>query len=898
MRIRTLIFTGLLLMTTAFTAFAESKSTGGTATDSAGRTLLTRLPNGLTVLVKKDDRFPLVSLRLYVHAGSAYERPGEEGISHMLEHMVFKGTDKRPKGMVAADVEKTGGYLNAATSFDYTVYLTDMTKDYWKTGLDVLKDMAFNPSLDPQELESEKDVVVAELKRGEDTPGQRLFRMTQQAALQGTPYYHPIIGYEKTVRDLSSEVIRDYISRLYQPQSMLLLACGNVDPEEFLAEASRLFGDLGNKHIIRPPMSETDIFTPKGFTATVEEGPWNKVHLSMAIPVPGMQDMRSSQLDVLAQILGGDATSRFYRTYKYEKRLVDSISASNYSFERLGLFYISATLDADKLAPFWETFSKDLAGLEKSAFTAEELNRAKLNLEDDMFRSKETLSGYASKLGYFAFFSDGEQSEANYLNTIRDTDQKVLHGLLRDFFKPDAVSLIALLPKDAAQPKEVAAAGKEDTRNWEAWFAKSLQTKWKAPAEDAAKKENEAAKGETETIDLGQGRTLVLIPDPTLPYAAVNMLFSGGDSLMSEKDQGLAAFTASLLTKGTKKLSATALEDFLSDRAAAFAASTGKQSFSVGMNAPSRFMKDMFDLLQATLVTPAMKEEEEAVRVRENQIAAITVREDRPTALAFRRMFHFFFGNHPYGYLTLGEKERVARFTAKDARDFWKEQTLQPWVLTVCGTYDKEAILAAVKKLPVPAKKEKEIPEPHWGDSKELDLKLPERNQAHLMLVFPTVGYGTEDEPGLDLLQNILAGQSGLLFRDLRDKQGLGYTVTAFPWKTQKTGALIFYIGTEPDKMEQAEKGFRDVIAMLQTQVLPEEELERGKNQMQGDYYRDHQSLSSRSAEAAILTILGQPLDASRKLVEKAKKVDAQALQKLAQTYLQPEKAYIVKVLP
>ena len=301
-------------MTTAVTSFAEGKTPGSPSADP-GRTLLTRLPNGLTVLVKKDDRFPLVSLRLYVHAGSAYERAGEEGISHVLEHMVFKGTEKRPKGMVAADVEKTGGYLNAATSFDYTVYITDMTRDHWKTGLDVLKDQAFNPTLDPQELESEKDVVLAELKRGEDNPGQRLFRMTQEAVLKDTPYYHPIIGYERTVRNFSSEAIRDYISRLYQPQSMLLVACGDVDPEEFLAESSRLFGDLGNKHIVRPPVSETGIFSPKGFTATVEEGPWNKVHFSLAFPVPGIKDMRSSQLDVLAQILGGDATSRFYRTY-------------------------------------------------------------------------------------------------------------------------------------------------------------------------------------------------------------------------------------------------------------------------------------------------------------------------------------------------------------------------------------------------------------------------------------------------------------------------------------------------------------------------------------------------------------------------------------------------------
>ena len=165
-------------------------------------------------------------------------------------------------------------------------------------------------------------------------------------------------------------------------------------------------------------------------------------------------------------------------------------------------------------------------------------------------------------------------------------------------------------------------------------------------------------------------------------------------------------------------------------------------------------------------------------------------------------------------------------------------------------------------------------------------------------MVFPTVGYGNPDEAGLDLLQNILAGQSGLLFRDLRDKQSLGYSVTAFPWKSAKSGALIFYIGTEPGKLAQAEAGFKSVIKELHNEPLPAEELERGKNQIRGDYYREHQSLASRSSEAAALTILGLPLDYARNMVDKAQAIDAKTLQDLARKYLQTDKAYMVVVKP
>ena len=876
------------------TAASPSRAAAPAPTNDAPVTM--RLANGLTVLVKKDSRFPLVSLRLYVHAGSAYESPEDAGISHVLEHMVFKGTDNRPKGQIARDVEGAGGYLNAATSFDYTVYKTDMTREHWKTGLDALKDMAFHPTLDPEELEAEKEVIVAELKRGEDLPSQRLFRMVQQAALKGTPYSHPIIGYEKTIRDVTRESMRAYISRYYQPQSMLLLICGDVDPQEALQEAANNFGDLSNSKSVVPPVATTPE-SMKNSTVIVEESPWKKAHIALAFPVAGMPDTRASQLDVLAQLLGGDVSSRFYRTYKYEKRLVDAISVSNYSFERLGLLFIQVSLDADKVGPFWESFSKDLANLDKMTFSKEELERAKFNIEDSLLRSKETLAGSATKLGYFSFFSNGAQGEENYLRSVRECDTTILRNLIKDYCKPEALSLIALLPQNSDLPKGAEQKEKNAADVWSDWLTTRLNAVWKSPTADGKTTAQAEGNGKTELLDLGNGRTLVLIPDNTLPYTAVNLLFHGGDSLLSEKNQGIAAFTASLLTKGTTKLSATAIEDYLADRAASFSANTGRQSFSVNMNFPARFSKDMFDLLHATLVTPALKEDE-AARVRENQLAAITSSEDSPTSLAFRRMFPFLLGNHPYGFLQLGEKDLVAKFVAKDAREFWREQTLQPWVLAVSGVYDKNAILAAIKKLPVPGKDAPEVALPEWGKDRELSLRLENRKQAHLFMVFPTIGTGNEDEAGLDLLQNILAGQSGLLFRDLRDKQGLGYSVTAIPWKTQKTGALIFYIGTEPDKMQQAEEGFRAVIKNLHEQTLPEEELDRGKNQMQGDYYRGHQTLASRSSEASVLTVLGQPLDAASALVDKARHVDAQALQTLAQKYLQQDKAYIVKVLP
>ncbi len=854
---------------------------------SSSELFITKLSNGLTVAVQPDHRFPLVSLRLYVHAGSAYEQPDQAGISHLLEHMVFKGTEKRPKGAISSQVEEAGGYLNAATSYDYTYYLTDMPAASWKLGLDILKDMAFHPSLDPAELESEKDVVLSELKRGEDAPGGRMFKRHLAAALAGTPYERPIIGYPETLRTTSADSMRAYIDRLYQPQSMLLLVVGDITTTEVLNEAASLFGGLENQRPVMPqqPINRADL-PDKGPYINIEKTPWNKVYLTLSFPAYDQADPRATALDMAAQLLGGDETGYLYRRYRYQLGLVDSISAANYSFERLGLFAITATLSPENLERFWNTFSRDLANLPEHKFSSREFERARLNIEDSLYRQQETLSGYASKLGYFLFFGSSPQEEQNYLAQIALTDQKAVTELLHSLFKANTAVLTILRPEQNAPGLAVSEAG----------LARSLEAA--LPAEKAAvsaAKDQPAA--EAEVMDLGHDRTLILLPDQTLPYAAVDLIFQGGDSLNGPHQQGLAALTASMLTKGAKSMSANQIEDYQADRASSLSATAGRQTFALSLRYPARFEGDMFGLLSAVL-NGATLPQSELGRVKQQQEAAIIRRDDQPLSLAFSKIYPLLFGDHPYGYTLLGDKEQVAAYTRADILEFWKKQTARPWVMAICGTFDRDAAIKAALSLPVPTVAPAKLASPQWGSQKELTIPMPGREQAHLFLIFPAARSGSDDEAGLDLLQSILAGQSGLLFRDLRDTHGLGYTVTAFQAKQPEAGALIFYIGTEKDKLDQARQGFLRVIEELKASPLPEAEIARGKQQVQGDFIRGRQRLSARSGEAAGLAVLGRPIDAEAANVAKIQSLNAQDLLKLTRRYLDTDKAYTVTVMP
>ncbi|MFV0423263.1 M16 family metallopeptidase [Oleidesulfovibrio sp.] len=844
---------------------------------------VTRLANGLTVLVQHDDRFPLASLRLYVHAGSAYETAEQAGISHLLEHMVFKGTEKRPKGGVAGDIEQIGGNINAATSFDYTVYLTDVPADSWKLGMDVLKDMTFGAIIDPKALEPEIDVVLSELQRGEDSPGSLLFKQLQAETLSGTPYERPIIGYRNTVSAITAEDIHNYIKKYYQPQSMLLVVCGDVPTEEVIAEAESLFGNLKNTRAVNPPLPVVPVRTDAGATISVKSGEWNKVYAGFALPLPNFHDARMPAIEALAQMLGGDKTSLLYRTFKYDKMLVDDISVSAYAFERTGMFFITAVLDPENIDDFTTQLADFFAKLNGDSFTDEAINRAKLNLEDDLFRSKETLSGLASKLGYFQFFENGEQGERNYLQNLRHVNRPALEEVISTFIVPEQMRGMLLTPENATVN-----ADQVTTR-----FAAN----WPSGATEASSLTTKEHSGNKEVIELGNGRTVILIPDDTLPYTAIDLSFRGGDALLQPEDQGLAALTARTLTKGTRDLDNPTLESFKADRASSLTASAGRTSFTVSARFPERFSNDIIKLMKDIVTAPALAEEE-AAREKRNQIAGIKAREDQPLGLAFRRLFPFLFKDSAYGYLHMGEPGRIAEFSRQQIASFWKNQSAQPWSLAVCGNFDREEVLALAEQLPVPSAGRTTPAAPEWGADKQIDIPLKDRNQAHMLMVFKTVPVTDEDTPALELLQTVLSGQSGLLFSDLRDEQGLGYTVTSFPWQAEQAGLLAFYIGTEPEKLYLADAGFRSVVTKLHNELLPEEALNRAKNLLTGEYYRGRQTLGSRSNEAARLSSAMLPLDFEKEMVEKAQLVDAKTLQAIARKYLTPDEAYIVRVLP
>lgn len=832
--------------------------------------ILTRLPNGLEVVIIKDKRFPMACSRLYVRAGSATEDPELAGISHVLEHMVFKGTNHRPKGQVAKDVEAMGGYLNAATSFDKTWYITDMPAEHWRLGMDVVKDMAFQASLDAKELEAEKNVVISELERGEDSPMRKLFESLQTATLKNTPYGRPIIGFVDSIRAITADDLKNYVRRWYQPQNMMLLVAGDIDPAEVLAYAQTLFGDLKNSTDLPVP-EPINLDNVAGDSTLVEvyKGPWQKVYLGLALPAPALGDLRSIGLDVLAYLLGGDGTSMLYRKYKYDQQLVDSIDVSNMSMARAGMLVISATLDAANVDKFWQSLTDDLAHLTAASFSKDDIERAKFNLEDSMERAGETLNGLAAWQGAIQFDLGGEEGLANIRYAQQNVNQDIIQEAITNWLDSDQLRVRVLAPEKADLPN----------------LEEILKKNWPASAK-SIKAGISAETGKEEVIELAEGCRLLLIPDKSAPYLSMELLMPGGNAILKPDQQGLAALTARLLTDGCGEMNNMALERWLAERAGSISARAGLETFGISLEGPSRFNEDFFHLFHTLLFKPRFDSTELAREVK-NMKAAIIQRQDQPLSYMFARLNPFLFpGGQPYGYDNLGDLATLETFNTMAVRDFWARQGGQPWVLAAAGDFDREAIIKFAKKLASPHTEKFSPPSPRWDTKKTLRLTLPGRNQAHLMRIFKTVPATHPDAPALMLLQTAISGQSGVLFTQLRDEEGLGYTVTAFNRSMPQAGFLALYIGTTPDKMEQAGKGFDRIVESLREKQLPAETLKAAANRLLGDYVRDHQSLASRSAASAVDAVLGRPRGFQRQLIEAAGKLTPQDVLNAAKKYL------------
>ncbi|MBM3464219.1 MAG: insulinase family protein [Armatimonadetes bacterium] len=362
------------------------------------------LDNGLTVLVKEVYPASVVSLSIYSRVGSVDEPDERAGISHFIEHMLFKGTPRRPVGKIAQEIHSLGGYLNGFTSYDCTCYWIVLPSRCFSTALDIEADAILNPLLNPVEVEKEARVIIEELKMYEDRPEAYCFQKLMRLAYNRHPYGRPIIGYEDVVLRSGVTELEEHYRQYYHPNNMAVVVVGDVRAETAVREVDQVLGHLKPAQVRRREREPEPAQRKERFLQV--EGDIATAHMQIGWHIPDVFHDDTFACDILSSILGEGRSSRLYRRLREERAVVTNIGASIFAERDPGLFIVDAALDPARVDDAREGVAAEIARVVKDGVTETEVQKAKNMVEATYVFAQETVEGQGRKIGYYEMLGD------------------------------------------------------------------------------------------------------------------------------------------------------------------------------------------------------------------------------------------------------------------------------------------------------------------------------------------------------------------------------------------------------------------------------------------------------------------------------------------------------------
>jgi predicted Zn-dependent peptidase len=364
--------------------------------------------------LKEDRRVPVAALQVWARCGAIDESPSIYGISHGLEHMVFKGTPTRSAGEITRVIEAHGGSMNAATQLETTHYYIDVPSYGVDKALDVLADTILNPTFPQDELERERLVILEEIHRRDDSPDATLWDEFAAHVFHGTPYGIKVIGSIETVSNLSQNDLNKYFRAHYVPEKLTVVVAGDFSAKKMAVKLEKLFGKMPN---IKPPAVPTMQNGAHRDLRQEIRRPVQMSYAAMGFPSVSFGDPDSVPLDVAADIIGGSASSRLNQKIREEKQLALGVSCDYMPFGEKGLFAVFGEMLPGKTDAAISGIRAEMENISNNPFTHDELARAKARIKSEWLQGSETAHGQASSLGNLAALGHLSVIES-YLGTV------------------------------------------------------------------------------------------------------------------------------------------------------------------------------------------------------------------------------------------------------------------------------------------------------------------------------------------------------------------------------------------------------------------------------------------------------------------------------------------------
>ncbi len=872
-----------------------------------------QLSNGIPVILQHYDG-PVAATYWWVRTGSADETSSEAGYAHFLEHMLFKDasakeTGRASTGQMARVIESLGGDINAYTSFDQTVYHVTCAAQHWEKVLDAFGTMAKPQRFSHQDFEREREVILEEIRKNEDSPGRQLFQALFSSTFSKHPYGRPVIGNVKTIKSAKTSQVEGYYKRRYISGRMGLILVGPIADENGKKKKNilrLLEKHYGSKTIkkavsvdksrpIEPELREKAEWGVKVFDVKTPT-------LSFSFRVPELAHEDLPALDLLSGVLGMGELSRLYQRLFYQTSLVTDVSGGMYVPKDPGMLYFQAELNSlENVIPAAEEMFKELRRIGEEGPTPDELARVLASAESDRLYATQTADGMAGRLGFLKYIMGDLNFDQEYLSQLRAVNASKIREVAKKYLSYRRMSGVVLVPKGSEKFETVALEDlSQQILNSEDHGLPAVQTVATIAKAPTTKKR---IGSQVEFFKMPSGLQVCYYPRPASHVMSVHASVLGGLRLEManpvedrEKDWGSSYLMALTWTKGTSKRDTHQISAITEGRAASIEGFAGRNSVGLQMTGLARDWDELSGLFSEVLLDPTFPKEEieHSRRIVEDSIRGV---EDHSSQLCSKLFLETLFENHPYGKMVHGSLESIQHIHTEKLRAF-HESWIRPerLIVSVSGAVKQPILDSWLNDLEERVQKlVRNLDQAPLGTElkDEPALKAPRwverplgREQCHILVGGLGVQNNAPDRHAIRLLQTLLGGQSGRLFIELREKKSLAYTVSPLSFEGIERGYVGTYIACAPQKRDEAVAGIRHVLETLVKKGPTTQEMNRAKEFFLGRRAMDLQSDSALAAHFGMEALYGLPHLSDEAFVKKIRSITAKEIQNVCRKYL------------
>ncbi|HTB22252.1 MAG TPA: pitrilysin family protein [bacterium] len=859
-----------------------------------GRDVLKKvLPNGLTLLVKPVRSAPVVAVNAWVRAGSVCEREAERGISHFIEHMLFKGTETLKVGELDRMIKSSGGYNNAHTRYESTDFIDILPSDKLSVALRTMADALQHSTFDAEELGRERQVVLEELSRAQDNPGFEAWNRLTRMVFKRHPYRFPVIGFKDRLQRMDRALLTGYWKRWYLPRNVIVVVVGDVDPGAAMAEAAKAFGGWRWSGPRPAPLPSEP--AQKGLRFEEASGDIQGSMAVLGVPSCAELDPDAPALDMGLAILGQGLSSRLNQEVRERLKLVHGVSAGAFSGAHPGLAYVWAELEPHQIVGALRAVWAEVARMHRDLVSLSELERQKLRLEHDEASEAMSMEGMAGKLGYYECLGSDYRLADEDTARMRAVTPEDVRRAMRKYFRVDRANLVIY------RSDKSAATGLNRERA-QALLEGAGASRAKGAA---APGKGSALAGGLTRFKLSSGGTLIVKPVHHTPLVAAQFSFPSGQLIEAPGQAGSLNLLARTCLKGVPGMDAASMAKAMDDLGMGLGAGADPERFSVSLQALSSKIAESMALAGRSLREAELPEAEVA-KERARVLKDIKDKSDSPDEFVSDLFSALHFGpGHPFGRPLDGDKGTVGGLRRAQLLAL-KRKVLRPqgMLAVVVGDIAPERALelfeaefgrgvwkgSAAPKAPVP-------PALKPGPRRK-EARLPKK-QAHLVMGWPCPPVTHRDYPVLRLVNSVLGeGMDSRLFTEVRDKRGLCYSVHSNFDRRLNPGSWRVYVGTQPATLKEAEAVCRQVVAAMAGGGLTAAELKGAKAYAKGIFSVARQDFGTDARVIGNYEFWGLGAEEVERVAAALDAVTLADCARVAKQWLKPDQAVVAVVKP